>query len=63
MRGSAEDPRNYKLRVSLRAFRRTRVIWFVARAQKRRTIPVAKLYVYLNSGSYPPAAGEVEAVY
>ena len=48
MHGSAQDPRNYQLRVSLRAFRRTRVIWSVARAQKRRTIWVAKLFVYLN---------------
>ena len=48
MRCSAQDPRNYKLRASLRAFQRTRVIWSVARAQKRRTISVAKLCVYLN---------------
>ena len=48
----ARDPRNYKPHVSLRAFRRTRVIWFVARPQKRRTISGGEACVYLDQALF-----------
>jgi len=48
----AQDPRNYKLRVSLRAFRRTRVIWFVARPQERRTMSAGEVCVYLDQALF-----------
>ena len=44
----AQDPRNYKPHVSLRAFRRTRVIWLVAHPQKQWTISGGEVRVYLD---------------
>jgi len=48
----AQHPRNYQPRVSLRAFRRTRVILFVARPQKRRTISGGEACVYLDQALF-----------
>ena len=48
----AQDPRKHKPRVSLRAFRRTRVIWFVVRPQKRRTTSGGEVCAYLDQALF-----------